>query len=323
MNILTSRLLTSKQRVAHFVLFLAAYWLVPCYGSSLGAEPLLWKLAVGNEYNYQMLQEMDMKMNLGPQGETKTSTKQTMDMKWKVEAVGEDGSVTITQHIHRIQMDITAPGQDTVSYDTNSDETPQGFAAMLAPMLSALTTDKFTVTMLPNGEITKVEIPESFTEAISRSPGAAMMGGLASEEGLKQMTKQGSMTLPKAEELVSGHEWSTSTELKNPATGTISIDTTYRYDGPREVEGQQYEVFIPNIVTSFGEEGAVAAIKVNKQKTDGEILFNRSAGRLESSTINQQMEMVITAAGNEINQVIDQKTTFNFIEPITEPSEEK
>ena len=74
-------------------------------------------------------------------------------------------------------------------------------------------------------------------------------------------------------------------------------------------------MFTPTIETSFGGEGPAASIKVNKQDTTGEILFNRTAGRLESSTINQQMENLITTAGNEINQQIDQKITLKFLEP--------
>lgn len=311
-----------RQRVAHFFLLLASCWLISCGNVTQAADALVWKFAVGNEYNYQMVQEMDMTMNLGPTGNTATSMKQTMDMKWKVEALDENGTATVTQHIHRMRMEITAPGQDTVLYDSDSDETPQGFAAMLAPMLSALTSEKFTVTMLPSGEVTNVDIPDSFIEAMSRGPGAAMMGGFATKEGFKTMAMQGSMTLPTAEELVAGHEWSTSAEIANPATGNVSIDTTYRYTGPQEIDGQQFEVFVPTITTSFGGEGATAAIKVIKQETSGEILFNRTAGRLESSKIDQKMETVITAVGNEINQTIDQKITFKFVEPSdSEPSD--
>jgi hypothetical protein len=312
---LMMKMLTTGQRVARFILFVATCLLIPFGNAGFAADELIWKFAVGNEYHYQMVQEMDMSMDLGPGGVTTTSMKQTMEMKWKVEALDENGVATVTQKIDRMQMDITAPGQDTVHYDSASDETPQGFAAMLAPMLIALTSEKFTVTMLPNGEITSVDIPKSFLEAISRGPGAAMMGGFATEEGFKNMATQGSLTLPKEEDLVAGHEWSTSMEIANPATGKVSIDTTYRYTGPQEIDGQQFEVFVPTIKTEFGGEGAVSAIDVTKQETTGEILFNRSAGRLESSTIDQQMEMVITAAGNEINQTIDQKITFKIIEP--------
>ena len=220
--------------------------------AKIAAEDLVWKFEAGKQYDYQMVQEMDMTMNLGPTGNTTTNVKQTMDMKWNVEALDENGTATITQQIHHIQMEITAPGQDTVRYDTNSDETPQGFAGMLAPMLSALTSETFTVTMQPNGEITEVDIPQAFVDAMSRAPGAAMMGGLASKEGLKHLAQQGSLTLPKEADLVEGHEWSNSTEIDNPATGTVKIDTSYRYLGSREVEGQVFEVFAPTINTSFG-----------------------------------------------------------------------
>ena len=66
------------------------------------------------------------------------------------------------------------------------------------------------------------------------------------------------------------------------------------------------------------------------QETSGEILFNRSAGRLESSGIDQKMEIVINTAINkidtsasneidpvinEIDQVINQKISLRYLEP--------
>ncbi|NOY43226.1 MAG: hypothetical protein GXP26_15505 [Planctomycetes bacterium] len=310
-------LLASQRRVMHLLLLLATGWLISVAGALSAAEPLTWKFEVGGKYHYQMVQEMKMSMDLGPAGETVTSFTQTMDMIWEVEAIDENGTATVTQKISRMRMDITAPGQDTVHYDTESDETPQGYAAMLAPMLKALTSEKFTTTMLPSGEVTEVEVPKSLIEAMSRGPASAMMGGLASEEGFKNMFTQGSLTLPKPEDLVEGHKWSTSMEMANPAVGKIVIDSTYRYAGPREIEGQQFEVFIPTINTSFGvaEEPGAATVKVNKQETTGEILFNRSAGRLESSAINQQMDSTITVAGNTMNQKIDQKVSLKFVAP--------
>jgi len=305
----------SQRRTLLFLV--ATFAFISSSNSALSAEPLVWKFTAGDQHYYQMIQEMQMSMDLGPTGNTETSFKQTMDMVWKVESLNEDGSAKVTQHFNRIRMDINAPGQDPVQFDTQSEDAPQGYAAMLAPMMTALTTDKFTMTMAPNGEISNVEIPKAFTEAISRGPGAAMMGGFATEEGLKKMAKQGSLTLPTPADLTEGHEWSTSIDIDNPAAGKITIDTTYRYAGAREIDGQQFEIFIPSINTSFNaEEGDQAAqIEVTNQETTGEILFNRSAGRLESSTIDQKMTNTITVAGNTINQDITQKVTFKIIAP--------
>ena len=140
----------SPKTLARVILLLAACCLATCPCTSIAADALAWNFEVGNEYNYQMVQDMEMTMDLGPTGSTTTGMKQTMDMKWVVEAIDENGLATVTQHIHRMQMVVSAPGQDTIRYDTASDDTPQGFAAMMAPMLTALTSEKFTVTMMPS-----------------------------------------------------------------------------------------------------------------------------------------------------------------------------
>ena len=256
---------------------------------------------------------MKMTMNVGP-GEAATSAiKQTIDMVWEIESVEENGNAVLTQTIERVQMGIAAPGQAEVQYDSSSEEPPQGYAAMLAPMFQAMISAPFKVTMSPRGEIVDVEVPQSLIEAMSQIPGGAMLGSLATEEGFRNMIRQSSILLPKPEELVEGHQWTSSIEMDNPIAGKIITETTYQYQGPREVEGQPMEVFVPSIETKFtGGEGA-NSIAVEKQDATGEILFNRQAGRLESSKIVQQMQMVITVGDNKINQNLDQTISFRIV----------
>lgn len=281
----------------------------------VAAEPLAWKFKPGDVYNYQLVQKMNMTMNLGPGGETIASVNQTIDIQWKVQSVEEDGAAELEQRFDRVQMDITAPGQPPVHFDTASDEPPQGYAAMLAPALVALKNSPFHLTMTPRGEITKVEIAASVIEALNQGSGAAMLGGLATEAGLKSMVRQNAVMLPAPDELTEGHQWTTSSEVDNPTTGNIETETTYRSVGSREVDGQQLEVFVPTILTKFAatESANGAKVTVENQESTGEILFNRSAGRLESTAIEQRLDLVITVGGNTINQRLDQSISFKFI----------
>ncbi len=296
---------------------LATSWLITSFNHALAAEALVWKFAVGDVHHYQMVQEIRMSMDLGPEGETVSTVKQTLDMSWEVESIDESGAARIAQKISRTQIDIAAPGQANVRYDTASDASPQGYATMLAPVLTALTTSTFKFTLSATGEITDVEIPESYLEVLSRSPGASTMGGLATAEGFKGMISQGGLTLPQSEDLIAGQEWSTLSEVASPATGKITTITTYHYAGSREIDGQQFEVFVPKIETRFGEaeKTNTANVELTNQESSGEILFNRSAGRLEFSTISMRMESVITAGINTIHQKLNQKVQFKIVEP--------
>lgn len=290
----------------HFGVLLCLVALLP--KQATGAEaPLTWKFAPGDEHHYRMNQKMDMTMDLGPAGEMKTGVTQIMDMVWKVEAVDEKGGAKLSQQMKRVQMDVQAPGQAAMKYDTDSAEEPTGFATMLAPMFKALVSAPFKFTMSPRGEIHEVEIPEKIAAAVKGMPGGEMMGNMMTDKGFKQMMQQAALVLPKPEELIPGHEWTTSMEMPNPQLGKITTRMTFTYKGSRKTKGQELEVFVPKLEMEFGDGNAAAMIKVEDQKTSGEILFNRTAGRLESSLLNQDMTMVINAGGREMKQKMTQK----------------
>lgn len=274
------------------------------------AEPLVWKFEPGLTNHYQMVQKMDMSMNLGAGGETSSSMVQTIDMSWTVEEVQDDDSAVLKQKIDRMRMKMTMPGdQGGSEFDSAAEKPPEGHAAMLAPLLKAMTADAFIVHMTPRGEITEVEVPEGMAKALEGMPGAALMGDMATPEGFKKMITQAAFTLP--EKLEPGTEWSSKLEIKNPVTGPQVAETTYRYEGPKEVDGATMEVFTPSLNMTFGEGGA-AKVEVSEQDSSGEILFNRDKGRLESSHMKQTMTMNIGAEGEggvtmKMDQTIDMK----------------
>jgi hypothetical protein len=72
------------------------------------------------------------------------------------------------------------------------------------------------------------------------------------------------------------------------------------------------EAFEPEIKMTFGEGGA-AKVEVNEQKSSVEILFNREAGRLESSKVEQEMALKITVQGQEIDQKLKQTVTMKWL----------
>ena len=248
-----------------------------------------------------MIQNMDMIMT-PPSGEIKTGVKQQIDMTWRIEAVDEAGAAVVTQRIVRVQMDMEAPGPMEIHYDTASEKAPTGFAAMLAPMFKAMSDSPFKWTMSPRGEISNVEIPPGVGEALKKLSGGAMMGDLTTDKGFKQMMQQQVLILPNPGELQPGHKWSTAAEMENPQFGTISTKMSYTYQGPRTVKGEEFEVFKPQLELQFGEGKGGVSMDIFAQKTSGEVLFNRTAGRLESSTLNQETSMSIGVGDQNVEQ---------------------
>jgi len=274
-------------------------------GAATAAEPLAWKFVEGDTFRTQMVQEMKTTLDLGPGGETTSAVKQTIDMVWEINSVDDEGTASLTQTIDRVRMHITAPGQAEVHFDTTSEEPAQGFSAMLAPLLKAMTRSPFQVTMTSRGET------QALLETISQGPAGTLLGSLATEKGFQETMARNLLILPTAEELVEGHQWTTSLQVENQLVGNITALATYEYQGSREIEGQTMEVFVPTLVTQFeGQEELT--LRVEEQETTGEILFNSAAGHLDSTSIHQSINLVITSNGNEVNQHLEQTIYFQM-----------
>jgi Family of unknown function (DUF6263) len=282
-------------------------WLVallPAASVARSAEPLRWKFNVGDKFNYAVTQDMTMNVNAGPAGQMATTMKQTMDMTWNVKAVNDSGDAEITQSVDQVKLSMNMPTGQTMEYDSKSDEAPTGMAAMVAPTYDAMTKGEFSFTISPRGEISDVKVPPEVIEELKKSPGAGMMGDMASAEGFQKMIMQGSLVLPE-EAPQSGESWSNTTTMNNPATGKQTIETSYSYVGTKEVNGVTMAVFKPTVKMEFAGTDMMQ-MKVTEQETDGEILFNVDAGRLDSSKMQQKVKIDTTIAGQTLQQQIDQ-----------------
>lgn len=267
-------------------------------------EPLRWKFEKGEKLDYNMVQDMTIGSKGGPQGDQNVTMHQELDMTWDVQDVNAEGDAVIHQKIDRVKMKMTLPPPvGPVEYDTSSDDPPAGPAAMFAPLYEAMTAGAFVITMTPRGEIKDVKIPDEVVAAIKNSPGVAGMGEMATADGFKKMISQGSLVLPEAAPKP-GDEWSSKVEVNNPMAGKQVVETTYRYEDTKEMNGVTYAVFRPSIKMSF--EGA--PVKITEQTSDGEILFNVPEGRLDSSSLKQQLTLEQPGGGQmKIDQNVDVK----------------
>jgi hypothetical protein len=164
-----------------------------------------------------------------------------------------------------------------------------------------------------------VKIPEQVITALKSSPGAAAMGDIATADGFKKMISQGALVLPK-DPPKKGDTWSTKVEMKNPAVGKQTVETTYRYEGTKDIEGKKLAVIKPQLKMEFEEQATPKEgepqqpapqqqmqMKIKDQTSDGEVLFNIAAGRLQSTSLNQIVTIEASVAGQAIQQKIDQK----------------
>jgi hypothetical protein len=301
-------------------------------------EPLRWKFKVGDKLAYNMTQDMNMVMSMGPSSQMTTNVHQVMDMSWDVQGVNDQGEAVILQKFDRVQMKMTGPM--AVDYDTSKDEPATGMAATFAPLYKAMTKGDFEVTMTARGEIKDVKVPSEVLDALKSSPGAAQMGDLAKPDGFQKMIMQNAFVLPEAVPKKGDH-WSTTATVSNPIAGQQTVETSYTFVDMKDINGERFAVFQPNIKMSFGPaaEPAKAAdakdakqddakgdaksdaksdakpaaspnptmqMKVKDQKSDGEVLFNATAGRLSSMSVKQDLSMDISVAAQTLQQQIHQ-----------------
>jgi hypothetical protein len=259
---------------------------VTAVSNASAQEPLRWKFDVGQKLNYNMVQDMTIGSAGGPLGAQNVSMRQEMDMTWEVQGVNDDGEAVIQQKFERVKMNMTLP-VGVIEYDSKSEAAPVGAAAMLAPMYKTLTEAEFELTMTARGEIKDVKIPDEVLAALKNSPGAAAMGDMATPEGFKKMISQGALVLPESAPKP-GDSWSTKVEMNNPTGGKQVIETTYRYEGTKDVDDVTFAVFRPSLKMSF--EGTDQA-KIKEQNSSGEVLFNVEAGRLHSSKLEQKVSI--------------------------------
>jgi hypothetical protein len=276
-------------------------------------EPLRWKFKLGEKLNYNIVQEMTMKF---PQA--MSSTHQEMEMSWDVQGVNEQGEAVIRQKFNRIKVKTIGPRP--LEYDSKSETPPTGYAALLAPVFKAMTENEFEITITARGEVKDIRIPEQVLKEIKNAPNAASMGDLATPDGFQKMISKGAMVLPK-DPPKAGETWSTKTESKNPFIGKQFTETTYRYDGSKEINGIRCAVFHPTTKVEFeknepaptADPSKKAAVppglqtKIKAQSSDGEVLFNIEGGRLLSRSLKQNLTVEASAAGQSIELNIDQK----------------
>jgi hypothetical protein len=264
--------------------------------------PIRWKFAVGEKFGYNMVQDMDMSMNMGANGQVNSNVHQVMDMTWDVQGVNDQGEAVIQESFDRVQMKMTGPM--AVDYDSAKDAPATGLAAQFAPMFKAMTKSPFEVTMTARGEIKDVKVPQEVLDALKTSAGATQMGDLATPEGFQKMIMQGSFTLPeKAPE--KGEHWSTNVSLNNPVGGKQTVETAYTYDGTKDVNGATMAVFRPEITMTF-EGTPQMKMTVKDQKSDGELLFNVKEGRLDSMQLKHDVTMEVNVANQNLQQQINQ-----------------
>jgi len=278
-------------------------------GASLAraeAPALRWKFSVGEALHYQMDQKTVTEVKSANQN-VKTTVTQTIDTTWNVRSIDDSGTADLTQTLDRLRTKIDSPF-GAFEYDSNQKKAPEGpIAGGVVPMLKALVGAKFEYKMSPQGELRDVKIPEGLVKALKEAGPTANNVGTFSEDGLKNMILESSLILPTKD---LDKSWTRQTKIPSPPIGTLVLDKTYKYEGPKD----DVEVIGLDVTVKLDPDPkSTLDIKIGDQKGQGRFSFDNKAGRVVNSTVGERVEMLITVQNNKVTQSTDTSTTMKLV----------
>jgi len=288
---------------------LAATFGVAAAQPTHGAETLRWKFKAGETLRYTMVQQITQAMKAMGQDQ-KTSLNQTVDLHWSVKNVSSDGVAELSHTIDRVRTKVEGPGS-SFEFDSQAGKVPEGqIASQLAPLLKALVGAEFTFKMNGRGELSEIKVPQKLIDALRQAGPAANAGGMAAEEGMKNLISQSSLTLAEGP-LENGKSWTQQAKVPSPI-GTMVMDKTYTLDGPSPKEAGLLQISVDTKVTLEPAADSNVAVKITSQKATGEFAFDPQAGRVVSSKVNDKLQMSLSVMGQELEQSTDTVTSMTL-----------
>jgi hypothetical protein len=278
--------------------------------AGFGAETLRWKFKQGETIRYTMVQETSQEMKAQGQ-EVKTSLNQTVDLHWNIKSVSADGVADMTQTIDRVRTKIQGPGEP-FEFDSESGKAPEGqIAALLTPLLKSLVGAEFSFKMSGRGELSEIKVPQKLLESLRKAGPAATAGGMFSEEGMKNLISQSSLSLPE-EPLEKGKNWTQRSKVPVPMIGTMILDKTYTFEGPMTNDPALRRISLDTKVTLEPAADANVAVKIKSQEGKGEFAFDPDKGRIVTSRVNDKLQMSLSIMGQDLDQTTNTLTSMTL-----------
>lgn len=222
---------------------------------------------------------------------------QTMTIRTTTREVTADGIADQTTKLERIRTTNTLPPplSRTIEVDTDEELPADPLAAAMARPIYALAKAEYQVQMSNRGEIVHVELPQSVLDAFNSLPGAGTMGGMFSEDGLKQQFSQSSLVLPE-ESVKPGDRWSVEPFALPLPFGKFKVTQEFEVVSVDKAT-RQVKIKLDPVMSVEPAPGAPFQIEVKDSQAEGFAMFDAGMGRLVSSTLEQIVQMELTIKG--------------------------
>lgn len=268
---------------------------VPCLSAG---ELLRWKFKEGQTFQVKIEQATQTTTEVNKK-QISMSLDMTMEMDWTVEKVAADQTAKLSQVFTRLAMKASVPGAKTVEFDSASKQEPTAEAAEILAGVSPLLKARFRLSMTELGEIQDVQVSEEELTAAFANAASTKLKELFSQESITKTLRQALMQLPQ-EEVNAGATWTQSRSTTTPL-GDIKQDAKFTLVGEDEKTGsQKIQVATTLTLTPSGKS------RLKEHASTGLRLFDQEAGRLVSSTTNQ--ELLTESSYRETKILVSTKT---------------
>jgi Family of unknown function (DUF6263) len=280
-------------------------------GAEAAATTLRWKFKAGDSIRYQLVQTQSMTTRVkepAPQ-EFKQAFTLTLDQVWTVKSVDASGVASMTQTIERIRTTADLP-IGKVTYDSKESKDSGSLAG---PLFKMLVGAEFAFKMDGKGEISDITLPEKILATLRSDKEPAGAQGQFSEAGLKNMIAQMGLLLP-AGPVEPGATWSRKVPIPaGPDGQTRGVEQAFTYPGPETNGGGKLEAIDLTIKFDPLKADPEVPVSIKTQESRGHFTFDNGAGRIETSSVTEKVELAGTIMGQAINQTGESTTVLTLI----------
>ncbi|HEX3146789.1 MAG TPA: DUF6263 family protein [Gemmataceae bacterium] len=285
-----------------------------------GDNPLAWKFTKDVPFYQEMTTTTTQ--NIKVQG-LDVGQNQQQTFYFSFLPIKQDGDKWIVkQTIEGVKMKIDIAGSP-VSYDSTNEAAAGGTNTALSEFFKAIKGSQFTLTLLKDGTVEKVEGRDEFVKKLTQSNKQleALLNKILSEEAIKQMADPTFGVTPK-EVKKEKESWPRTVKLSLGPLGSYENTYTFTYAKQTgdiaDIDVKVGLKYTPPGPDTAGETlpfkiKAGTITQVADEKTNkGTVKFNTKSGRIESSKIDIKMSGSLTldigGTTTEVTLTQDQST---------------
>ena len=281
-----------------------------CSSIAFGQTQLRYQYEAGSSAQQQFVQQSDVSVAVADQKIT-SSLSHTIRWRVNVSDVSDESSAAISRTIEGVKIAISAPGLQSVEYDTDSAESEE--ASQLLDSIKAMVGLEVKYDSDAIGRITNLAVDKSALDKISSSivNGAAVVN----ESSLTKMGKGATIVLP-AKPVQQGDSWKQVFAFDTTAL-PASMALEFTYKGNTERDGKQLEVLDikPRLTIQNDGKTARGKVSIRKQQGQGTLLFDNYKGSIHELSFETVVETEAVIGQNTVAQTVSTKVTLSNSRP--------